>query len=513
MISPALRAALAALEHRWRNAVLSEIRLRYDFARDAWTAVLEGIRSNARDSVRHQRIFVAKFRVDDKRLPDLADAVRRLSPIPVEQYLSEWNSDLQAKLERYQQGGPEEFRRQLGLLERREQELADQAACTSKRIFVCSDVHLGIGNADEEGFRALLDQCDDDALILLGDVLDFWVDESDEDTRLAYVKGHWNNLYTWLSALKARTRTRIHYVPGNHDCFAFLLEAGDALTWTRIVLARCPALEALRTETRNARFTKLVDVHYPFLRQELTPTSNSDPQAAAALKHVILLTHGHAHVWGWQLFDGYGDPMGWTWGFVTLLSAGLAHKYANAFRRVAKIAESGFGFGKRAQDIAAPITNTMVNAFVFAGRRIENEPEAFAEVLETAIRIYCEEQGVAQETVAGIKVRKAMEQLKEHAEDRTLKGAFLGTREYLQRAASSMSYTLSYDSPADIVKITPTPFARFQLFDKFVCGHFHKARAETVQGVECYEAGCFLFDGEHTYLQINPDGRIFHPAD
>ena len=49
-------------------AVLSEIRLRYDFARDAWTAVLEGIRSNARDSVRHQRIFVAKFRVDDKRL-------------------------------------------------------------------------------------------------------------------------------------------------------------------------------------------------------------------------------------------------------------------------------------------------------------------------------------------------------------------------------------------------------------------------------------------------------------
>jgi len=67
MISPALRAALAALEHRWRNAVLSEIRLRYDFARDAWTAVLEGIRSNARDSVRHQRSFVAKFRVDDKR--------------------------------------------------------------------------------------------------------------------------------------------------------------------------------------------------------------------------------------------------------------------------------------------------------------------------------------------------------------------------------------------------------------------------------------------------------------
>src|SRR5229473_4151148 len=103
--------------------------------------------------------------------------------------------------------------------------LADQYKYTEGRHFVCSDIHLLYGAADEKSFKQLLDRCENDHLVLLGDVLDFWIDESDPK-RLKFVETYWKKLYEWLEPLKARDRNvHIHYVPGNHDSFVFTLEA------------------------------------------------------------------------------------------------------------------------------------------------------------------------------------------------------------------------------------------------------------------------------------------------
>ena len=363
---------------------------------------------------------------------------------------------------------------------------------------MCSDVHLGMNSTDEDGFNALLDRCGgDDKLVLLGDILDFWFDLSNEQERLNYIISYWEKLFKKLGALKKeRPDIEIHYIPGNHDSFVFLLETGQAFPWATTVLKRYPALDRVREATRKYPLATVANIHYSFFKLNMENTR-------------VLLTHGHADHWLWQLISGYPEPRPYLWAFLTSLTTAYAHKYAYALRRVAKIGENGFVLGWRVQDIGFKITNSLLNAYYQAGLRIEDDPDHFADRLEVAFRIYCQIAG--EVTWADeIHLYHGLQEIDQFMQDASLVETRDKTRAYLKRDCGSCNYTVRYNEPGELVQIEHEDFSNFEQFDKFVCGHFHKARGEEKD--DCYDAGCFLYWGStSTFLQINPDGNIFFP--
>ncbi|SDZ71407.1 Calcineurin-like phosphoesterase [Variovorax sp. YR266] len=159
---------------------------------------------------------------------------------------------------------------------------------------VCSDVHLGTKQAGTAPFQAWLKaRKAGEEVVLLGDVLDFWLFVRSDKPRdfVNRVAAAWDHLYKQLARLVDRG-VNVHYVPGNHDSFAFFVEAAEHVDWARVILDRTPELLAVRDKTAHQRITEVATVHYPFL--ELKPEEDTR----------LLLTHGHYNAWGWRMTSG-----------------------------------------------------------------------------------------------------------------------------------------------------------------------------------------------------------------
>ena len=91
-----------------------------------------------------------------------------------------------------------------------------------KKVYFASDNHLGAPNLEdslvrEKKFVAWLDKVKEDAeaIILVGDVFDFWFEFSRVNTPQIY-----QDVFQELSKLK-NSGVEIHYVAGNHDYWNF----------------------------------------------------------------------------------------------------------------------------------------------------------------------------------------------------------------------------------------------------------------------------------------------------
>jgi Calcineurin-like phosphoesterase len=86
---------------------------------------------------------------------------------------------------------------------------------------VSSDVHLGTRYSNHEEFYDWLkSRPPGQTVVLLGDILDFWIFSrlDRQDSFVNRIVAEWERLWNVLSKLNAKG-TELHYVPGNHDAF------------------------------------------------------------------------------------------------------------------------------------------------------------------------------------------------------------------------------------------------------------------------------------------------------
>ncbi len=86
-----------------------------------------------------------------------------------------------------------------------------RSARTRYRAVWISDVHLGTRGCKAESLSSFLDSCDSQWLYLVGDIVDGWQIKK---------RCSWSPAQTELVQrvlAKARSRTRVVYIPGNHD--------------------------------------------------------------------------------------------------------------------------------------------------------------------------------------------------------------------------------------------------------------------------------------------------------
>ena len=135
--------------------------------------------------------------------------------------------------------------------EKKEAAARARDAATRARVFVCSDVHLGTDNSRSDAFYAWLDERQPgDTAILLGDILDMWIYDGDyvSGDLEAVVASQWGKLWDKLSDMRDKD-VEIHYIPGNHDTFAFYIEAEPYIPWCAAVLKNSQTFQRVRDAT------------------------------------------------------------------------------------------------------------------------------------------------------------------------------------------------------------------------------------------------------------------------
>jgi UDP-2,3-diacylglucosamine pyrophosphatase LpxH len=342
-----------------------------------------------------------------------------------------------------------------------------------------------------------------DTLILLGDILDFWIRGNEGHWPKDRVVGSWKTLYRELAPLRKR-EVDVHYVAGNHDSFLFYLEAGYAFEWTDIVLRKSQALTDVFHETARYRMSKVATVHYPFYKLTLSPE--------AAPKITILFTHGHTNERYWRVISGMPESSPSTKAFVTALTTALSHRFAYPLRAVGQISEHGL---RRVTDTGLQITNAVVTAYYLTkGKRVDDNLEEFARLLENAFRDYFDDASRKESDALDIKAALlTVQQFDERSDLVPFRDL---TREMLRREAHRDSnFTIRYVAPTGYMAMSHMPYNELTEFDRFVRGHTHEASQNEEDPADaCYDTGCFAYKKEkYTFLQINPDGRFLYPVD
>lgn len=361
-------------------------------------------------------------------------------------------------------------------------------------ISVCSDVHLGTKYAQTNDFYKWLEQREkNEKVILLGDILDFWIySKYDKKGNLiGRVLSAWGKLWAALSKLKKRG-IQIHYVPGNHDVFAFFIETADLFPWSRAILRRSPELQVLKAKTHTIRLRTVAAIHYPFFEMNVQDTR-------------LLFTHGHYQNWGWRLQTAFNDnPMESTL-FLSTAAIVFAHKHARMLRRGVKEKE----WLRRAENIddtAMAITNLVVRSLADAQQMIANDPDGVADLIDTAMSIYF--GGKKRVTVdAELAVRDALLELCKMQGAKTTMHADLEniwdkTMNYLGGNAKK-EQSVTIDKP-NRRKPVFTPFKDFLTPDKLIFGHHHIPRDDEKK---TYEVGGFV-SPVSSFLDVLADGSI-----
>jgi len=196
-------------------------------------------------------------------------------------------------------------------------------------IYIFSDIHFGLDGAQEKLFERFCKRLEkEDTLILLGDIVDFWIDR-----KMDLISHIWPKYEKVIDMLEQSKCTDIHYIPGNHDSFVFDVEgfriAGpqisgverqiDGVTGLQAILM---ALEQVETYTRvKAGFGSVCTIHYPYYYRKVNGKK-------------FLFTHGHYHRLLWRLLDGVPTlPSGVAQKILSGVSI-VAHAHKRVLRRL-----------------------------------------------------------------------------------------------------------------------------------------------------------------------------------
>ena len=106
---------------------------------------------------------------------------------------------------------------------------------------------------------------------------------------------------------------------------------------------------------------------------------------------VALLTHGHAHEWGWRFLSGSPEAnTGERW-LLTGITTVLAHRFARQLRHLFNLGDTAIDWVKRVQDVAFEITNVHLQRYGVASLRTLDGQTEFADELEQVFRELCDE--------------------------------------------------------------------------------------------------------------------------
>ena len=319
------------------------------------------------------------------------------------------------------------------------------------RVFICSDVHLGIHGSGEDALADLMGICDPgDTLILLGDILDFWIADVDDRSMVNIIVANWRDLYKALSKLRDRN-VSVVYLPGNHDSFVFALEAATHVEWCGSVLRRSKTLQRIQRKIADCRLVSVADIRYPFFK----------------LKDAML-THGHAHQLEWRFLGGIpklsGTPgvgadqrersrlaevSGSTIAFLTTLPMVLSHRFARELRSIFNLGDTAIDWVNGVQDVAIEITNQHLQAYQKAELLTLRDKTEFADSLEKVFRELCASPGSSN--VVDIYHRRALEAVREyHGHESDLSEVRRSSEKYLNTPSRALNFHLRVEQDSDV---------------------------------------------------------------
>lgn len=378
------------------------------------------------------------------------------------------------------------------------------------RYYVCSDIHLGLPISQSDFFyRTFIPRLQaGDTLILLGDILDFWI--SSHEIQFQQVVINWKDLHDCLTKVKARG-VNIKYVPGNHDSFVFYTESRDVkdFDWSKWVFKFCNVFHNLYDQTQSFRLASLCDIHYPFHKVKIGHTK-------------YLFTHGHWIELMWKILSGdpeKGAPEGRLpkfWVVAKALMTCIVHSNAPDLRRVFTKHldhDDAFELTRRVEDVSYCILADVLRKNRGVGTwgpganespRVE-EMEHLAKEMSDAFQkdiTDVNSGNLTRDRQACIdRGRKLLEQwLNEDSPadqvDR-VKTALL-------RQPGAYNYTIRRSG--ETATVTYEDLVTFSDFDVLVFGHFHRPRFSHT----AIDEGCMLQYPKNTtiqsYLVIEPDG-------
>jgi len=362
-----------------------------------------------------------------------------------------------------------------------------------QRHLVVSDVHLGVAAGNGDAFRDVLDVCEQgDQLILLGDILDFWIHLEKDENLEDVVVAHWRQLYRQLRHLRERG-VAVHYVPGNHDMFVFLFEAYGHLDWCGSVMTRCPQLLRMHQALADHRLAAVCEIRYPFLK-----LATGGPS--------VLYTHGHAHELAWHFLTGnpYEDGVFLT--FLETAATVLAYRFARELRGLFNLVQGPIDWVRHATDIALVITNRHLTEYAKRNPRLDTLEQRgqFVDSLVTEFeRLSSSAEG---SEIKAIEAARAYDRLQQwhRAPAASVRAA---TQRYLDDHRSELNFHLWSPARSQIAMST-SRMQDYRTFDQFVFGHYHQPRDQAPD----HDGGCLLRPGPTSCLMITPQGRILRPA-
>lgn len=387
----------------------------------------------------------------------------------------------------------EELREKLNRRAERTKRALAEFELPNNRTFVVSDVHLGTANGLTDDLQTVFDACErGDRLVLLGDILDIWIDTNAEGHVNAIVSQEWRRLYVRLERLPDRG-VKVVYVPGNHDSFVFPLTAYGHLNWCAQVLARAPRLSNLLKRVADNPLTDVCEIHNPFYKLQVGG-------------HTILLTHGHMHELRWNFFGGNGfnadDRTSMLW-LATLVFA-MTNEYSSKLRRVYNVVGGAWKSFRKHTDIVVEVTNRELEQFVgnegypytanTRGAFIAQVAKRFADVTVEDLAAIANQYAAVWQT---------------HVDEVTpLAFVRQQTAAYIEANPSLSNLRLWQDDRQP--RMSLEPLREFAEFDRFICGHFHAPRDEQ----NMFDCGG-MFSGNaltiRSCLMITSDGAIYRP--
>lgn len=362
------------------------------------------------------------------------------------------------------------------------------------RCWVVSDVHLGLATGNRDAFSDLLDACESgDRLILLGDILDFWIHLEHEADLEEVVAAEWRLLYTQLADVGKRG-VSVTYVPGNHDMFVFVLEGVGHLDWCSSLVARCPSLARLRQDLADYPLSSVCEIQYPFLKLEFNGVGT-------------LCTHGHAHELLWHFLTGNPYEDGMILAFIQTAATVLAYRFARQLRGVFNLAlNAPTEWVRHTTDVAMAITNRHLTNFSSQKARLDTRQHRIQFVESLVQEFERLTSSSDRNEIIAIDAARAFDQLTKWS-NASVAEIRQETSRYLSVNQTGLNYRIWALTEFQSAMST-LPFGRIGAFNQFLCGHYHMPRDQFPD----YDSGCFLRPGPVACVMITKDGKIVRPV-
>lgn len=376
-------------------------------------------------------------------------------------------------------------------------------------IVICSDVHLGTAASQDKNFYDRLTRVSEgDTVVLLGDILDFWIFDGDDlaGDLVDRIIGEWERLWDSLNQLSNKKGVTIRYVPGNHDAFVFLVEAYQhpELEWCRAILQRSEVFQEISRATLAKRMTHVASIHYPCFEMSLGNGRT-------------LFTHGHYDNWFWRAIAGIPeDAMRDRPHLSTLLTTAsivYAHKHARGLRAIAARWE-GLERIHHIEDVAISITNAVVRAYLAAEYQLRGAfttAEDLCRLIDHALAIYCDDLAqVTSVPLTKVEQRKIRDSLKTLGKlhgrqaDTDMMTIYSNTNAYLNSRGAPPNISLNRRVSSHPDGITTDQLSNYCDPDQLVFGHYHNPRMNS----PAFDAGGFVLPLEGTYLVANGSGAL-----